>query len=104
MENRFHKPAKGDDLRLDADLLHELPGERGGHCLADLDGAPPGRLKRPSSGASARRTMSTLPFRNTAAETARMGRAGNNRSFMGHLPPSRGRRSQAEIALTRSPQ
>jgi hypothetical protein len=68
---------KGDDLRLNADLLHELPGKRGGHCLADLDGAP-GRLKWPSSGISARRTISTLPFRNTTAETARMGRAGDN--------------------------
>ena len=37
VENRFHMPVKGDDLRLDADLFHELPGERGGHCLADLD-------------------------------------------------------------------
>src|SRR6185437_6443521 len=42
------------------------------------------------SGARARRTMRTRPSRNTAADTARIGRDGNSRSFMGRLPQAFG--------------
>ena len=81
VDDRLDMPIEGDDLRLDADLFHELPGERGGKRLGRLDDAA-GQAEWPISGARARRTMSTRPCRKTAAETARIGRAGNNGSFI----------------------
>jgi hypothetical protein len=38
-DDRLDMPVEGDDLGLDSDLFHELPGKRGGHRLADFDAA-----------------------------------------------------------------
>src|SRR6202042_2407326 len=38
-DDRLDVPVEGYDLRLDADLFLEFPGERDGHRLADLDDA-----------------------------------------------------------------
>ena len=39
MRDRFDMPVEGDDLGLNPDLFHKLPGDRGGERLADLDPA-----------------------------------------------------------------
>jgi hypothetical protein len=56
-------------------------------AFADLDAAAGQAEMAEQRGGRAPRMMSARPPRNTAAETARIGRAGNNRSFMGLSPP-----------------
>ena len=84
-------PVEADDLRADADLLLSSRATAWA-SVSPTSTTPPGRLKWPISGARARRTIRTCLSRNTAAETARIGRAGNSLSSIGmpHLDACRG--------------
>jgi hypothetical protein len=78
-DDRLDVTIEGDDLRLDANLFHEFPDERGGE-RPPTSTLPPGRVKCPMSGACARRTVRTRPSRNTATGP----RAGNYGSLTDH--------------------
>jgi hypothetical protein len=73
---------KGDDLRLDANLFHKLAGERGGERFADFDDAA-GQAEMAEQGRPRPAHDEDARCRNTAAESARIGRAGNTRSYSG---------------------
>ena len=66
---------EGDDLGLDADFFLEFARERLLKRLAELDHAA-GQRETADHRRPARRATRTLPLRKTAAETARIGRAG----------------------------
>ena len=85
-DDRLHMPVEGDDFRLDSDLFHEFARERGGQRLADFDAAA-GQAEMADERRPRPADDERPACRNTAAETARIGRAGNRRSFMGS-PPS----------------
>ena len=71
----FDMPVERDDVGLDADFLVEFACNRLGQGFADFDDAA-GQEKRPIIGSRARRPTRTRPARNTATETASIGRWG----------------------------
>jgi hypothetical protein len=87
-DDRLDMTIEGDDFGLDANFFDEFPSERGGHCLADFD-APAGQAEMAEQWRPRPADDEHLPSRNTAADTARMGRAGNKPVIHGSSPAPR---------------